>query len=109
MDSEAYLRLAQSVATLTAEIQLSTRLKASPEQTSEQKFIDHPVDLSNSDLAGSGLAIPFGGYEITYLRRTSTPGGLLQLMNSGATKPFAPGDKIEMPFPPGQLLKLATG
>ncbi len=109
MDSEALLILAQKIATLTAEINLSSRINAAPAQIQEQKFIDVPINLANADLAGSGLALPFGGYEISYLRRTSTPGGLLQLADTGAAKPFAPGDKVELAFPAGQLLKLATG
>lgn len=105
----AALQLAQALEILKLELQQKGLFASAPVLTLEQSgFLDVPIDLANSDLNGGGLLVPIRGYEVSFLRRVSTPGGLLQIFTGGLSKPFAPGDRLDASFETLQL-KLATG
>lgn len=112
MSEPAFLQLAQQIALLKQQLELSGALAASPGLLLDQSgFLDYQVSLTQSatnDITGSGVQIPLEGYEVSYLRRVSTPGGLLQIAIGGLTQPFAPGDRLAAHFK-GLLVKLAPG
>lgn len=106
------LALAEFLAALRAETQVKAGFELEPRtRLVERGFEDVLVDLADSKLAGDGGGYPLlaRGYEITFLRRGSAPGALLQLAGgAGVTGAFAPGDSVRGYFESGDiLLKLA--
>lgn len=106
-----FLQLAQLVENLRAELQLRASFESEPRFGLHEKgFDDLKLDLASASLI-AGTQLNAGGYEISYLRRPSAPGGLL-LVSAGAgiVYPMGPGDKIEGRFDAGRLMvKRAPG
>lgn len=106
------LRFVQAMEDLRSALKLHAKFLAEPETAmSTQGFRDVEINLANVDLGSGGLALPWGGYEVSYLRRTSTPGGMLSIVGgTGIDGPFAPGDYLKGRWGGGTLmLKLAPG
>lgn len=103
------LELARALEIAQLQQQLQQLFSARPAlKLDASGFVDFVIDLSKGDLATSGLLIPHAGFEVSYLRRASTPGGLLQIVVGGLSKPFAPGDKLTASFDTLQVA-LAAG
>ena len=107
--AEAFLQLAQQIELLKQQVMLTARFSAIPALKLDQSgFNDRQIDLSDPLLVSNGLPVQLSGFEVSYLRRVSTPGGLLAITPGGLEKPFAPGDKLTGAFD-SLIVKLAAG
>jgi hypothetical protein len=108
-----WAEIGRRLAALELELRMQGELGAKPlTAITESGFQDVELNLADTDLAGSGRKLSTHGYGVQFLRRSSTPGGLLQLSNGiGLDKGvFAPGDSFGGYFETGIItIKLATG
>jgi hypothetical protein len=103
------LELARHLELLQLELQQRGLFSAAPVLKLDQSgFVDVSIDLSTAAIAGVGQMFPYRGFEVTFLRRVSTPGALLQIVVGGMSAPFAPGDKLDAHFE-NLVVKLAAG
>ena len=99
-----YLQLARMLEEIRAEVRQRTLFAAQPAtKWSAVGFFDVRLSLADLNTLGPQPLVP-EGYQVTYLRRGSAPGGLLKLVGGGQLEqPFGPGDQVTGWFGPGEI------